>query len=82
LISVFAKSQDSCRPRVHAGFDWLGNFQSPGVEETYGVSSVQFHVTMTISKRAAKDATGDLSLSDANGMASAIICTVVKEQGI
>src|SRR5207245_406287 len=80
LISVFAKSQDSCRPRIHAGFDWLGNFQSAGVEETYGVSSMQFHVRMTISKRPAKDAMDDLSFCDANGLASQLFAQLWRLQ--
>jgi hypothetical protein len=75
-ISVFAKSQDSCR------LDWLGNFQLPGVGETYGASSVQFHVAMTISKRAAKNAMGDLSFCDANGLASQLFAQLWRMQGI
>ncbi|PYX18518.1 MAG: hypothetical protein DMG87_14215 [Acidobacteria bacterium] len=76
------QAQDSCRPRIHAGFDWLGNFQSAGVEVTHGVSSMQFHVRMTISKRPAKDAMGDLSFCDANGLASQLFAQLWRMQGI
>ena len=75
------QAQDSCRPRIHAGFDWLGNFQSASVEVTYGVSSMQFHVRMTISKRPAKDAMGDLSFCDANGLASQLFAQLLEDAG-
>ena len=42
---------------------------------------MQFHVRMTISKRPAKVAMGDLSFCDAKGVSIAIVCTVVEDAG-
>ena len=43
---------------------------------------MQFHVRMTISKRPAKDAMGDLSFCDANGLASQLFAQLWRMQGI
>ncbi len=43
---------------------------------------MQFHVRMTISKRPAKDAMGDLSFCDANGLSSQLFAQLWRMQGI